>query len=146
MSDIEQRIRDRAYQLWEQAGRPQEHSDDYWFRARQEIEGDVLPTGDRPAGAMDDGGDDDASGNQPDTPAHVSGLAGAATQEVPDDESNRVTPPVGDTPAPATPAGASLRTSRAVATNESRLAADAGSDATSEPQAGQRRPRGGSRG
>ncbi len=53
MSEIEQRIRERAYQLWEQAGRPHERSEEFWLAARQEIEGDDPPAGDRPAGIED---------------------------------------------------------------------------------------------
>lgn len=53
MSDTEQRIRVRAYQLWEQAGRPHERSEEFWFAARREIEGDLPPVGERPAGAID---------------------------------------------------------------------------------------------
>lgn len=53
MSDIEQRIRARAYQLWEQAGRPDEDSGAFWLAAEREIEGGTPPLGDRPAGAID---------------------------------------------------------------------------------------------
>ncbi len=41
MSDIEQRIRDRAYQLWEQAGRPHGRGEEFWFAARREIADDT---------------------------------------------------------------------------------------------------------
>jgi hypothetical protein len=51
MSDVEQRIRDRAYQLWEQAGRPHEQSQAFWHAARQEIEGETPPPADRADGA-----------------------------------------------------------------------------------------------
>jgi hypothetical protein len=33
MSD-DQAIRERAYHLWEEAGRPEGHADEYWERAR----------------------------------------------------------------------------------------------------------------
>ncbi len=36
--DILEPIRIRAYQLWEQAGRPEGGDLEYWERARQEIE------------------------------------------------------------------------------------------------------------
>ena len=36
----EQRIRERAYQLWDQDGRPEGRAEEYWHRARA-IEGDV---------------------------------------------------------------------------------------------------------
>ena len=38
MSDTEHRIRERAYLLWEQAGRPHDRGDEFWYVARQEIE------------------------------------------------------------------------------------------------------------
>ncbi len=53
MPDTEERIRERAYQLWEQAGRPAGRSEEFWFAARAEIEGGTPPIGDRPAGAID---------------------------------------------------------------------------------------------
>jgi len=37
---LEQRIRDRAYQLWEKAGRPDEQTEDFWHEAEQQIEQD----------------------------------------------------------------------------------------------------------
>ncbi len=36
--DVLDPIRDRAYQLWEQAGRPEGGDLEFWERARQEIE------------------------------------------------------------------------------------------------------------
>ncbi len=53
MSDTEQRVRERAYQLWEAAGRPHVHNDEFWYRARQEIEAEIPPLGDGPDGAVD---------------------------------------------------------------------------------------------
>ena len=53
MSDVERRVRERAYQLWEEAGYPPDRSDDFWYRARQEIESDIPPVGDAPGGAID---------------------------------------------------------------------------------------------
>ena len=38
MSAIEEMIRKRAYQLWEQAGCPDGRSYEFWFAARTEIE------------------------------------------------------------------------------------------------------------
>ena len=38
---LEDRIRERAYQLWEEDGRPDGKSDDYWVRARHLIEAEV---------------------------------------------------------------------------------------------------------
>jgi hypothetical protein len=37
MTDIAERIRSRAYILWEQAGRPQARSDEFWYKAHQEL-------------------------------------------------------------------------------------------------------------
>lgn len=36
----EETIRERAYQLWERAGRPKGRSEEFWHAARAEIEGD----------------------------------------------------------------------------------------------------------
>jgi Protein of unknown function (DUF2934) len=37
-SDMEERIRHRAYLLWEAEGRPEGRQDEYWHRARELIE------------------------------------------------------------------------------------------------------------
>src|SRR5580704_12945842 len=37
MSDIEEAIRGRAYELWEHAGRPEGQSDEFWHAARLEL-------------------------------------------------------------------------------------------------------------
>jgi hypothetical protein len=37
MDDLEQLIRRRAYELWEQAGRPHGRSDEFWHAARAEL-------------------------------------------------------------------------------------------------------------
>jgi hypothetical protein len=58
MSAIEEMIRKRAYELWEQAGCPDGRSYEFWFAARTEIEAvqspdrqekraEPLPAGDR---------------------------------------------------------------------------------------------------
>jgi hypothetical protein len=39
MTDIEETVRRRAYQLWEDAGRPEGRSDEFWLRAEMEILG-----------------------------------------------------------------------------------------------------------
>ncbi len=52
MSDREQRIRERAYYLWEAAGRPADYQEDFWLIAEREMES-AVPEGDRPAGAME---------------------------------------------------------------------------------------------
>jgi hypothetical protein len=33
----ENRIRDRAYQLWEDAGQPQDREQEFWFQAEREL-------------------------------------------------------------------------------------------------------------
>jgi hypothetical protein len=38
MRDTERVIRELAYKLWEQAGRPHGRPDDFWFAARFELE------------------------------------------------------------------------------------------------------------
>ena len=38
MSAMEKVIRELAYELWEQAGRPDGRSDEFWFAARAEFE------------------------------------------------------------------------------------------------------------
>ncbi len=35
--DLERRIRERAYALWEEDGRPEGRADEYWERARRFI-------------------------------------------------------------------------------------------------------------
>ena len=43
MDDYEDHIRRRAYQLWEEAGRPEGRSDDFWHAARAEIADEEAP-------------------------------------------------------------------------------------------------------
>ncbi|HEY2704020.1 MAG TPA: DUF2934 domain-containing protein [Candidatus Dormibacteraeota bacterium] len=38
---IEERIRSRAYELWEAEGRPEGREVDHWLRAAQEVSGEV---------------------------------------------------------------------------------------------------------
>jgi hypothetical protein len=44
MDDIEQRIRERAYHLWEADGCPHGNADEYWERARELIGMESNPT------------------------------------------------------------------------------------------------------
>ena len=39
MSSIEETVRRRAYELWEQAGQPEGRSEEFWFVAIAELEG-----------------------------------------------------------------------------------------------------------
>ncbi len=47
---LEQRIRERAYTLWEADGRPDGTPDEYWYRARA----DLLSEGETNPGSLDD--------------------------------------------------------------------------------------------
>jgi hypothetical protein len=49
MTDLAERIRMRAYHLWEQAGRPQARSDEFWYQARHELTSDVADDDGAPA-------------------------------------------------------------------------------------------------
>ncbi len=60
MSDSEGLIRERAYLLWEEAGCPEGRSEDFWFRARDEVEGET-PSGDVPEGTQAPLGEDPPS-------------------------------------------------------------------------------------
>ena len=40
--DRDEEVRDRAYFLWEQAGRPTGREHEFWAQASREIEGDVV--------------------------------------------------------------------------------------------------------
>ena len=42
---IETRIRERAYTMWEQDGRPEGRADEYWQRARHVVEAEVREHG-----------------------------------------------------------------------------------------------------
>jgi hypothetical protein len=37
MSDKVQRIRERAYQIWEQEGRPEDRETEHWLQAEREL-------------------------------------------------------------------------------------------------------------
>ena len=39
---MERRIRERAYQLWDRAERPERRSDEFWFAAHAEFERDAV--------------------------------------------------------------------------------------------------------
>ena len=42
---IEDRVRDRAYALWEKDGRPDGRSDEYWQQARSEVDAEEAEPG-----------------------------------------------------------------------------------------------------
>ena len=78
MDQEEDRIRQRAHQLWEEEGRPEGRAEDHWSRARQELQGGSDPaqsdsTAEDPAAAASAAavsGIDLASGSEP-SPAEV---------------------------------------------------------------------------
>jgi hypothetical protein len=48
----EQRIRARAYQLWQQAGQPEGQADEYWYQAQAEIEAEAMEPGNERPGTV----------------------------------------------------------------------------------------------
>ena len=52
--DFEQRVRQTAYHLWEDDGRPNGRETDYWFRAMQQLlnERDTAMDGHVPSGSV----------------------------------------------------------------------------------------------
>lgn len=50
--DIDERVRERAYQLWEAEGKPEGHDFEHWMRAREEIE-PFAKEGDPTAGSVE---------------------------------------------------------------------------------------------
>jgi hypothetical protein len=42
-SDLDDRIRNRAHQLWEESGQPEGREMDFWLQAEKEIMGTDLP-------------------------------------------------------------------------------------------------------
>ncbi len=55
--DREQRVRERAYDLWEQAGRPHGRNDEFWALAAREVHADDEGEDPVPIDAVPDGGD-----------------------------------------------------------------------------------------
>lgn len=83
----DERIRARAYQLWEEAGQPQGRDEEFWSRAVQEVGGDKGSDGSgKPAGG--------ASGDPASDPAQVNPEATPGTGMLPsieeeeDDDAN----------------------------------------------------------
>ena len=87
---VEDRIRKRAYELWESDGSPEGRPDDYWLRAQAQIEaegeaGDTEPPaamdqsgkGRRAAEAIDDESAQAPDAGQPQSAARARGDAGA---------------------------------------------------------------------
>ncbi len=77
MSDIEQSIRERAFLLWEQAGRPHHRGDEFWFTAREQIHAESLPSSDAPGDLSDFPPDERTLEDPPDAPVQP----GEAMQE-----------------------------------------------------------------
>ena len=53
MADIEQRIREHAFQLWEAAGCPDNRAEEFWLRA-QEVEQGLTQPAEQPAMSEED--------------------------------------------------------------------------------------------
>lgn len=49
MSSLEDAIRRRAYELWEAEGRPEGRTDEFWYRAEEEVTTTNAPTAENPA-------------------------------------------------------------------------------------------------
>jgi hypothetical protein len=49
---LEQRIRERAYELWTQHGSPTDGADEYWYQAEREILGDTAAESTTEVGAL----------------------------------------------------------------------------------------------
>ncbi len=43
MDDIEQRIRERAFHMWQEAGCPEDRAEEFWLRARELELGQTQP-------------------------------------------------------------------------------------------------------
>src|SRR5664280_605319 len=52
MSGIQELVRERAYELWQQAGGPEGRSDEFWFAAEHELEDETATTVDGEAGIL----------------------------------------------------------------------------------------------
>ena len=55
--DRDQFVRERAYDLWEQAGRPDGRNDEFWALAAREVQADEDGEDPVPLDAVSDGGD-----------------------------------------------------------------------------------------
>jgi hypothetical protein len=51
MGNGEEQVRELAYRLWEQAGRPDGRGEDFWFQAWRELQGEDMP-GEGPPGVL----------------------------------------------------------------------------------------------
>jgi len=82
MSIVEEKIRTRAYELWERAGCPEGRSWEFWFSARAEFEGQNSAagqeSGDRP---VDEHGVIDESAEEvPETPSAKQAVVSSETR------------------------------------------------------------------
>jgi hypothetical protein len=62
---FEERVRQRAYELWEEAGRPVGRADDYWRQARAELEGKAAERGGNPPSELEEPCDQHPNANVP---------------------------------------------------------------------------------
>lgn len=97
--DIERRIRERAYEIWESEGRPESRSHDHWEQARAEFSEASAEAAQAPAASVvasagegDSEGQGTSAARQPATKASRAGIgrAGAAKPPAP---SRRKKPP-----------------------------------------------------
>jgi len=83
---LEERIRQRAYELWMQNGCLPDRSEEYWYQAEQEVLGD---TGEQPAGEANAaplvGSEEQASGDESQTSLDVSPAPLGMTSETADE-------------------------------------------------------------
>jgi len=128
---LEQRIRDRAYELWMQNGCQPGRADEYWFQAEQEILGtDAQTASDVGGGTTSDAGsappmgnDEQEAGEDNPLPMEVSsaplGMTSETSDEVTSGTSDEVMPSADDTlTAPATPKTRRRRSAAATTSGE----------------------------
>jgi hypothetical protein len=70
MDNREERIRQKAHQIWEQAGRPADMADQHWSDAERQIDNE------------DHKGDTDALANEPSRPQEAIDIAPSPTGDI----------------------------------------------------------------
>ena len=104
--DRDERIRQRAHEIWERDGRPHGRHDEHWQRAREEIEAEALQMDSMKGVSADPAQDSPAPKRRgrpakSDTPdAAVDGEPSAPKRRSPRKATDAAVPP-GDAPAPA---------------------------------------------
>jgi Protein of unknown function (DUF2934) len=74
--DRQERISRRAYELWEQEGRPEGRSEEFWARAQAEIEGPGTGTAPTDAGPGDEAAPGTPGAGE-DVDGKIKGIGGA---------------------------------------------------------------------